>query len=118
MAWRKPSTELSALLGQVLAPYRCQQQKMFGCPVYTVNGNLFAGVHQEVVFVRLSRGDREALLSSSDEVQPFEPMPGRPMKEYLALPDSVCGDGAALTEWLELAYRYAESLPARIPRKR
>ena len=111
MAWEKVSEELSGLLEKKLAGYNCEKKKMFGCPVWFVNNNMFAGVFGQGVFIRLSLKDREELLSEFDEAAPFEPMKGRVMKEYISLPDSVVGDGAVLDKWLEIGYGFASSLP-------
>jgi TfoX/Sxy family transcriptional regulator of competence genes len=108
MVWRKPSPELIRFLDEVLASYQCQRKPMFGSPVYWVNGNMFAGVHQGSLFVRLSEADRQAIFAASDEAAPFEPMPGRPMKEYVTLPESL------LPEWVERAHRYALTLPPKV----
>ena len=57
---------------------------MFGQPAAVVNGHLFFGVFGNQLFVRLSDADR----SEAGEIPgflPFEPMPGRAMREYLIL---------------------------------
>jgi TfoX/Sxy family transcriptional regulator of competence genes len=53
---------------------------MFGYPAVFVNGNLFAGLHQENFILRLSEAHRTALCSQHG-AQLFEPMPGRRMRE-------------------------------------
>jgi hypothetical protein len=105
MVWRKPSPDLIQFLDEALAGYHCQRKPMFGSPVYWVNGNMFAGVHQNSLFARLSEADRRAVFAASDEATPFEPMPGRPMKEYVVLPE------ALFVEWVGRAHRYALTLP-------
>ena len=62
---------------------------MFGCPVFFVNSNMFSGVFEDDIFIRLSEKDRKELFSKYDEAAPFEPMKGRKMKEYVVLPESI-----------------------------
>ena len=41
----------------------------------------------------------------------FEPMTGRPMREYIVLPKSALADRGALAAWLQRGLSYAASLP-------
>jgi TfoX-like protein len=96
---------------------------MFGHPAAFAQGNLFLGVFGESVFVRLSEDDRPAALRL-DGAKLFEPMPGRPMREYVVLPPSVAGDRARASPWVKRALVYARGLgpkakkrsPAKPPR--
>ena len=83
---------------------------MFGCPVYFINGNMYAGVHGDGFMLRLAPGDQERLFSEYDEAAPFEPM-GRRMKEYVILPPSVYEDKEELDRWLDVSYEYVSTLP-------
>jgi TfoX/Sxy family transcriptional regulator of competence genes len=85
-------------------------KKMFGQPAAFANGNLFFGVFGENLFVRLSEPDREDAKKTSG-FTPFEPMPGRAMKEYWVLPPSVLEDRAEARRWLRLSLTYVVSLP-------
>lgn len=119
MPWKKVSPELCALLKTALEPFDCQNKPMFGCPAYFVNGNMFAGVHQDALIIRLSPADREKIFKEVSRAEQFEPMPGRPMKEYVALPPTVYENLANFHSWLERSYGYAVSLPPKEkPRKR
>ncbi len=89
---------------------------MFGGPAYMVNDNLFAGVCQDYIFLRLSEDDRGRLISAWQDAEPFEPMPGRPMKEYLVLPPGLYANETALHEWIQRSLGYASSLPAKPPK--
>jgi len=40
-------------------------------------------------------------------------MPGRPMKEYVVVPDAVVTNPAKLRAWVDQAYAYAKKLPAK-----
>ncbi len=91
---------------------------MFGCPAYFTGGNLFAGVWQETMMLRLSEDDRGAVTAAGG--RPFEPMPGRAMREYVALPADMVADRAAAAVWVRKAAAYAASLPPKEkkPRKK
>ena len=91
---------------------------MFGSPTFFVNNNMFAGVHQDTVILRLSETDRSSIFSLYPDVTPFTPMPGRIMKEYAALPQAICDDEAVFHEWLEDSYNYAASLPPKEKKRR
>ena len=82
---------------------------MFGSVTFFVNNNMFSGVHEDTVILRLSEADRQEMISTYDEVAEFTPM-GRVMKEYVALPKNVCADKTVFGEWLDRSYRYAATL--------
>jgi hypothetical protein len=88
---------------------------MFGCPCFFVNGNMVAGAHFSGIFVRLSLEDRAELLSLPGAA-PFEPLPGRVMREYVVVAQSVAADAASLASWLARARLFALSLPTKEPR--
>lgn len=83
---------------------------MFGYPALFANGNMFAGTYQDKIVVRLPEAERSELLKLKD-AGAFEPMPGRPMKEYAVVPPQVIARSSALTTWMEKAFRYALTLP-------
>lgn len=68
---------------------------LFGSLVCTVNGNMFTGVHQDNLFIRLSEQDRQDILEAHDEVAPFHRLEGCVMKEYAVLPESLIRDAAS-----------------------
>lgn len=120
--WRKPDEELVGLLDETVAGIEFDQpvdfRPMFGCPAYFTGGNLFAGVWQETVMLRLDEGDRAQVTAGGG--RPFEPMPGRPMREYVALPAAMVADRDATRTWVRKAAAYAASLPPKEkkPRKK
>src|SRR5664280_175500 len=121
MKWRKPREDLVALLDEVIpqgeAPV--EFKPMFGGPCYWSGGNMFAAVHQESIIVRLGEQDRAALLAEPG-AHLFEPMEGRPMREYVAFPDAMLADKDALRAWLGKGLANAASLPPKEkkPRKK
>jgi TfoX/Sxy family transcriptional regulator of competence genes len=110
MAWRKSSPELVRAFDAAL-PQRdhVERRNMFGYPAAFVNGNMFAGLHQDDVLVRLSEAERQALLARGG--RNFEPMPGRVMKNYVLLPEA--SDEATLSPWLRKAFDHTSQLPAK-----
>ena len=111
MQWKKSPPELAAFLAEALASFDCQAKKMFGYPCYFVNGNMWAGLHQDSLFIRLSGPDQKELLSTWTEAGQLEPMPGHYMKDYVVLPETLYRDTSAFAEWLERSYRWVSSLP-------
>jgi TfoX/Sxy family transcriptional regulator of competence genes len=89
---------------------------MFGQPVAFLNGNMFFGVHGDRLFLRLSTEDR-AEAAKLPGVTPFEPMPGRPMKEYVVLPPSLVRDGRRAREWIGRSTGYVRGLPPKKPKR-
>jgi len=121
MKWRKPREDLVALLDEVIPKGEAavEFKPMFGGPCYWCGGNMFAAVHQESIIVRLGEQDRAALLAVPG-AHLFEPMEGRPMREYVVFPDVLTADKGALRGWLGKGLAYAASLPPKEkkPRKR
>jgi len=116
VAWKKVSPELSQILAEAVVAFPVQKKIMFGCPAYFVHGNMFAGVHQDSLMIRLPEADQSGLMRLNDEVSHFEPMPGRPMKEYLVLPASMLEDAREFGHWLRRSFEYASSLPPKLPK--
>jgi TfoX/Sxy family transcriptional regulator of competence genes len=110
MPWKKASKDLINVLEKSAARFPCDRRVMFGSPTFFVNNNMFAGVHEETVILRLSESDREKISTLYPDVRPFTPM-GRPMKEYVALPDTFVKNGAIFNEWLSRSYEYARYMP-------
>ena len=115
MVWKKVSPELREQLEKHMLSFDCQRKFMFGSPTYFINNNMFAGIHQDTIMLRLSQKDREEILANYDEVAPFEPIEGRIMREYVALPESIYNDTDTLHEFLNRSYQYTLSLPPKEP---
>jgi TfoX/Sxy family transcriptional regulator of competence genes len=111
MKFKKTPKELFDFVDSALTDYGCESRKMFGGIAYFVQGNMFTGAHQRDLFLRLSESDRKQLMKEHDEVTPFEPMPGRRMSEYVAIPESVFSQPTMLKPWLDKSFKYASLLP-------
>jgi TfoX/Sxy family transcriptional regulator of competence genes len=110
MTWRKPPADLVARFDAALPDDpACERRQMFGCPAAFVNRNMFAALHQSDVIVRLAADARAALQRGGG--RPFEPRPGRVMREYLTLPAAAVADARTLRRWLATAFAYAGALP-------
>lgn len=117
MEFKKPSPELCEHLDETMESFDTQKRTMFGSPVYFVNRNMFCGVHQDAIFMRLPEEDRETLLEEFDEAQVFEPMEGRKMKEYVAVPEAVYDDPETFNSWLRKSFQYVSSLTPKSEKK-
>jgi TfoX/Sxy family transcriptional regulator of competence genes len=89
-----------------------ERRTMFGYPSAFLKGNMLACVFQDRIMVRLSEEDRVAAMTI-DGARPFEPSPGRAMKEYIDFPRQVLDDDVALRAWIDRGVSYVGSLPAK-----
>jgi TfoX/Sxy family transcriptional regulator of competence genes len=107
---KKTNPALFDLVQNLISGYKCEFRKMFGSPAFFVNGNMFAGAYGDYLFLRLSEEDRTEMMKSYSEVVPFEPLPGRIMKEYVSIPESVFCDETEFRVWIGKAHAYASTL--------
>ncbi len=118
MNWMKSPEALVKTFDEALPDdSRVQRRKMFGYPAAFVNGNMFAGLHQADILLRLDEA-RRTELASGHGARPFEPMPGRAMKEYVLAPPAFHEDIELLSHWLQAALDYVAALPTKEPRRR
>ena len=112
MAWRKSPPELIARFDRALpSDARIERRKMFGYPAAFVNGNMMAGLHQENVLLRLAEADRAHLAAEGGV--PFEPSPGRRMREYMVLPAAAAAEARVMKTWMKRSFAFVASLPAK-----
>ena len=86
-----------------------ERKTMFSYPALFVNGNMFAFTFGPKIAVRADEATRA-------NMKRFEPMPGRPMGEYVEVPAKDMR-GAALKKWMASGLAYAESLPPKAKTK-
>jgi TfoX/Sxy family transcriptional regulator of competence genes len=114
--WEKPSSELSDILAQAAEPFALvERRKMFGGLSLFLNGHMFAGVHGQNLILRLAEQERAEAQAEAGAV-PFAPMPGRVMKEYVAVPESVWIDAENLDRWLRRSVEFVGALPPKEPK--
>jgi TfoX/Sxy family transcriptional regulator of competence genes len=82
---------------------------MFGNLSAFVNGNMFAGLFGEDLFVRLP--DDEAELIRKQGGRAFEPMPGHAMKGYVTVPATWRSKPSATHHFIVSALAFARTLP-------
>src|SRR5437868_7062441 len=103
----KPTEETKAFFSSVVPEHPAVQiRPMFGQLSAFVNGNMFMGIFGSDVFVRLPEEDRATLMKAGGA--PFEPMRGRPMKEYVVLPSAWSKRPAKVKEWAARSLDWAE----------
>ena len=113
--WKKASPELVDRFHEAVAGIDgVEVRKMFGYPAAFIAGNLTAGLHQESVMLRLAEAEREERIAEGWSL--FEPMPGRPMREYVAMPPEVATDVDAMRHWIERAAAHVRTLPPKAPK--
>jgi len=111
MDWEKASPELGELLAEAAAPFTLlEKRKMFGGVSLFLNGNMVGGAHGQKIVLRLAEDDR-ATAERDAGMTPFEPMPGRLMREYMILPAAALRDPDVLDEWLRRSVEFVGSLP-------
>jgi TfoX/Sxy family transcriptional regulator of competence genes len=108
--WNKITAEQGARFEAAL-PDGVERRSMFGCPIAVVNGNMFTGVHNNEINVRLAEKDREAFLREYEGARIFSPMKGMEMKEYVVVPPAVANKPALLARWIKKGFEFASSLP-------
>lgn len=110
MAWTKSPQWLIDLFDKsVPSADSVSRRKMFGYPAAFANGNLFIGLHQNDFILRLSQDDRARLAGQFGE-RMFEPIRGRPMREYVRLPAELLADSRKRASWIKRSFKYAEAV--------
>jgi TfoX/Sxy family transcriptional regulator of competence genes len=94
-----------------------EQRKTFGYPSAFINGNMFTGLFQEEMFLRLSDEDRAAIRKEYGTPL-FEPIPGRPMRGYVLVPRYVLNSPRLLRTWLTKGMEHCKSLPPKVKKNR
>ncbi len=102
--------ELASLAGEA------DRKQMFGYPTCVLHGNMFMGLHEDSLILRLAEADRAEFLGRHDAAL-FEPMPGRPMKEYVVVPPALVNDDE-VDDWVRRSLAYAQRLPAKKGKKK
>ncbi len=108
----KPGEAAKATFAALVPPYGgVSTRPMFGNTAAFVNGNMFAGLFGERLFVRVSDADRATLMKAGGS--DFEPMPGHAMKGYTVVPDGWMADTEGTAGWVEAALQFASALPVK-----
>ena len=113
MAFPKPTEDDKAFFAELVETVPGATVKpMFGNAggFLPGNGQMFLSLFGEAVSVRLGEDDRAALLDT-DGTAIFEPMAGRPMKEYVSFPAEWRDHRERMDPWIERSVAYVEGLP-------
>ncbi len=90
--------------------HRVAVRPMFGNLAGFVNGNMFMGLYGDDLFVRLPDENRQELLKKKG-ASVFEPMKGRPMKEYVLIPKVWRNQPDIVRSWVSRSLEWASKLP-------
>ena len=92
-----------------------EPRTMFGYPSVFLNGNMLACIFQDRIMVRMGESDRADAAKIGGK--PFEPSPGRAMREYVELPPKVVASAAELRSWVERGRAFVATLPKKAKKK-
>ena len=91
---------------------RAVRKQMFGMPAGFVNGNMFMGVWDDGVLLRLD-DDTLSRVRGLPGVGSFAPMEGRAWKDYALVSAGRWGDARELVEWARKALEHTAKMPAK-----
>lgn len=91
-----PRADYDALAAELKATSPATTGAMFGMPCLKAGGKAFAGFYQDAMVFKLAGADHARALALSG-AHPFDPMGGRPMKQWIVVPH------AHAAQWAELA---------------
>ena len=86
-----------------------EEQKMFGCICFFINGNALVGVWRDRLIARLGPDEGEAALREP-HVRAFD-ITGRPMRNWVAVEPEGVEDDEQVGAWVERAARFVRALP-------
>lgn len=116
--WTKPPPALTERFARALPHDPAIVRKpMFGCACAFVHGNMFCGLFQDRVLVRVGASEAARRIAAG-AADPFTPLPGRTMKEYVLVPPPAAADDARLAAWLGEALAFARGLPPKAAKPR
>jgi TfoX/Sxy family transcriptional regulator of competence genes len=109
-AMPKPSEQAKAAFTKLVpAGPSVTLRPMFGNLAAFVNGNMFAGLFGEDLFVRLSDEDSAKVRKAGG--RNFEPMPGRAMTGYVTVPSTWRSKPADAKAWISTALDRTRQMP-------
>jgi TfoX/Sxy family transcriptional regulator of competence genes len=114
--WKKAPAENIDFFDKILVNHPdVEKRKMFGYPCAFLRGNMFFGLFEDSFFLRLSEEDRARIITLN-LAAPFEPLPGRVMKEYVALSTEAVSGSDIFQTWFEKSIGFTARLPVK-PKK-
>ncbi len=88
------------------------RRRTLGGPCAFMNGHLFFGIYRDLLWVRLSPEDREALLAEPG-ARPYEPIPGNMSTDSVVVPRAWLGEPDRIAPWVARAMTYVQTLGPR-----
>ena len=85
------------------------RKKMFGGVCHLLNGNMFCGVFKDYLILRLGEENARRAVDKPF-VKPFD-ITGKPMKGWVMVAEKGFRQDQQLSNWLQSAKRFAETLP-------
>ncbi len=114
--WQKPSEHTIAIYQNIVSRLDGVEKRiMFGCPCAFVNGNMFFGVYQDQLFLRMGADQREQL-NQIIPIKSFSPM-GKVMKAYIVIPEEIINDQEKLLALIKTGLFIALDLPPKKSKK-
>ncbi|MSQ31110.1 MAG: hypothetical protein EXR64_03660 [Dehalococcoidia bacterium] len=109
----RPDAEVLARVEAVMAVLPVYRRAMFGTVAWWLerNAQMLGCVWGVDLNVRVGEVEAQRLVASG-KARPFEPMAGRPMREYVLVPASTLRP-AALKRWIVRAIEFTETLAAK-----
>jgi len=109
-SWGKSPSELvDGFLAETAEIPGLEQRQMFGYPAAFANGHLVTSLYETRWIVRLPEDGIAELMQLGATA--FEPMPGRPMRGYVAFPPDMVANPEALRPWLARALAHVLQMP-------
>ena len=110
----KPSEEAKAAFTKLVPDEPAVTMRpMFGNLSAFVNGNMFAGLFGEDLFVRLP--DEQSAPIRKQGGRDFEPMAGHAMKGYVTVPSTWRSQTGATKRWIAASLAFTRDLPPKVP---
>ncbi|MEE4262632.1 MAG: TfoX/Sxy family protein [Desulfobacteraceae bacterium] len=86
-------------------------KKMFGGVCHLISGNMFCGVHEDLLILRLGEETSRGAMTA-EHVREFD-ITGKPMKGWVMVAEKGYQNDKDLKDWLEKAKKFANTLPAK-----
>jgi len=104
--------EIMARFGELaaLAP-GADRREVYGHPSCVLRGNMFMGLYEGSLILRLAEPDRTEFLRRYGGGL-FEPLPGRAVKEFVVVPPALVGT-REIEDWVRRSLAYTEQFPPR-----
>jgi hypothetical protein len=117
--WAKKDEGLIERIDGLLSAAPVHRKNMFGTTAWFLesNGMMFIGAWGEGIMVRIGEERTTSLIESGD-AEPFDPMGGKPMREYVLLDGERIAEDNDLLDWLDQASEFAGSLPPKQKKSR